>query len=110
LGRSHYVNGKFIASDLCLVLTKKERSKYIINMEFYNIYLKAIREKLVSDLADGTSKLTINKKMLEEYFVEYVPIDVQNKYVEDHLPKYLEIRKQLEDAEKLLEEGIKKIL
>lgn len=110
LGRSHYANGKFIASNLCLILTKKKKPKYEINMEFYNIYFKAIREQLVADLADGTSKLTINPTMLGEYFIEYVPIDIQNKYVEEHLPKYQKIMKQLEEAERLMEEGIKNIL
>lgn len=110
LGKSHYVNGKFIASNLCLILTKKKKPKYEINMEFYNIYFKAIRDKLVADLADGTSKLTINPLELEEYFIEYISIDIQNKYVEDNLPNYQEIKKKLEEAERIMEDGIKYIL
>jgi type I restriction enzyme M protein len=34
LGRTHYVNGKFIASNLCLILTPKS-DKYPVNLEFY---------------------------------------------------------------------------
>lgn len=34
LGRTHYVNGKFIASNLCLVLTPKNKDEYPINLEF----------------------------------------------------------------------------
>ena len=34
LGRSHYVNGKFIASNLCLVLTSKHDPKYPIDFNF----------------------------------------------------------------------------
>jgi len=110
LGRSHYVNGKFIVSNLCFVLTKKNNPKYEINMEFYNIYFKAIREQLVADLADGTSKLTIIPTVLEEYFIEYIPIDIQNKYIEAHLPKYRELQKKFADAERLMKKGMKDIL
>lgn len=110
LGRSHYVNGKFIASNLCLILTKKKETKYEINLEFYNIYFKAIRDQLVADLADGTSKLTISPTVLVEYFVEYIPIEVQNKYVSDHLSKYKKVLESLKEAEKVLEDEIKYIL
>jgi hypothetical protein len=33
LGRSHYVNGKFIASNLCIVLTPKNQNTYPINLQ-----------------------------------------------------------------------------
>lgn len=110
LGRSHYINGRFIASNLCLILKKKKKSKYEINMEFYNIYFKAIRDQLVADISDGTSKLTMSPTLLEEYFIEYIPIEIQNKYVEEYLSKYKEIKKVLEDVEKRAEDGIKSIL
>ncbi|WP_298034321.1 N-6 DNA methylase [uncultured Desulfovibrio sp.] len=100
LGRTHYVNGKFIASNLCYILTSKNNEKYPINMEFYNIYFSAIRETIVSNLADGTSKLTIDKKSLSEYLIEYIPIDIQNSYVISHMEKYkkaLDELKQIKD-------------
>ena len=43
-----------------LDFNKKKNSKYEVNMEFYNVYFRAIRKQLVDDLADGTSKLTIS--------------------------------------------------
>lgn len=110
LGRSHYVKGKFITSNLCLLLTKKKDSAYELNMEFYNIYFKAIREQLVADLAEGSSKMIIDPTVFEEYYIEYIPIDVQNNYVSEHLPSYLKIKKQYEEAEKKMEDGIKNIL
>ncbi|SUT86663.1 Type I restriction modification DNA specificity domain [Actinobacillus ureae] len=89
LGRTHYINGKFIASNLCYILTSKNNEKYPINMEFYNIYFSAIRETIVSNLADETSKLTIDKTSLSEYLIEYIPIDIPMLY---HIWK--NIRKQ----------------
>lgn len=110
LGRSHYVKGKFIASNLCLILTKKKNSDYEINLEFYNIYFNSIREQLVSDLADGTSKLTISPNLLEEYYVEYIPIEIQKQYVDEHVSKYKKILEKLKEVEKGMKEGIKNIL
>jgi type I restriction enzyme M protein len=99
LGRSHYVKGKFTASNLCLVLTSKKNSPYKINLEFYNWYFAAIRKKVVSDLADGTSKLTISKPDLEKYYIDYIPIENQNNLVENKIKKYDQLKKNLNDAE-----------
>ena len=79
LGRAHYYKGKFIASTLCLVLTPKNNKKYPIDLEFYSYYLMSIRKQLVSDLADGTSKLTISKDALDDYLIEYFDIKKQIK-------------------------------
>lgn len=70
LGRTHYVNGKFIASNLCLVLQPKNK-KYKIDLKFYKFYFDSIRTRLRADLADGTSKLTIDPNDLMEYYIEY---------------------------------------
>ena len=85
LGRAHYVSGKFTASNLCLVLTPRDESEYALNLEFYAQYLNAIREQVVSDLADGTSKLTIKEGDLVDYLIEYVPITNQNSFVKDQI-------------------------
>ena len=77
LGRAHYVNGKFIASTLCLILTPKNPQKYPIDLEFYSQYLMAIREKIVVALRNGTSKLTIKPEELDEYPIEYFSIEEQ---------------------------------
>ena len=94
LGRSHYVNGKFIASNLCIILTPK-------NVQFYNIYLNAIRKRIVNELADGTSKLTISADDLMNYYVEYFHIDKQNELVEYYnktiVPLQNELNKEKEN-------------
>lgn len=77
LGRAHYVNGKFIASNLCLILTPKNKSKYPIDLEFYSYYLMSIRKKIVGALADGMSKLTIDADELSKYPIEYFDIKEQ---------------------------------
>lgn len=40
LGRTHYVNGKFIASDLCFILTPKKEYISKVNLRFYSFFLK----------------------------------------------------------------------
>lgn len=96
LGRSHYVNGKFIASNLCLILTPKNDPEYPINVCFYNIYLNSIRKRIVRELSDGTSKLTISKNDLENYYIEYFPIDIQNEIADS----YIDINKKQKELEK----------
>lgn len=40
LGRTHYVDGKFISSDLCFILTPKDEDKYPLNLAFFiTLYL-----------------------------------------------------------------------
>ena len=101
LGRSHYVNGKFIASNLCLILTPKSNPEYPINVCFYNIYLNSIRKRVVRELSDGTSKLTISKRDLLNYYVEYFPIGIQNDVVE-HYNDIAKKQKELEVAKRKL--------
>ena len=103
LGRSHYVNGKFIASNLCIVLTPKNQEKYPINLQFYNTYLNNLRKKIVSDLADGTSKLTIGKTLFKQYYIDYIEKDIQDEFVKNHITKYKEkvneLKKLVQKAE-----------
>lgn len=103
LGRSHYINGKFVASNLCLVLTPKDQTKYPVNMEFYNCYFASFRKQIVSDLADGTSKLTIDANSFKKYYIDYVPHADQLKFVNTKLNAfkktenaYLAAKKQIE--------------
>lgn len=100
LGRTHYVNGKFISSNLCYILTSKNNKDYPINLEFYHLYFSAIREQITSDLADGTSKLTIDKTALKNYLIEYIPIEVQQDYVKKHLERYRKAIEQLNQVKK----------
>ena len=110
LGRCHYVNGKFIASNLCLILTSRENKEYPINLQFYNMYLNAIRKKIANELADGTSKLTISSKDLMEYYVEYYPIDLQNSMVEYYNKNVMPAKIELEKAKAEMSSKIKALL
>lgn len=74
LGRTHYVNGKFIASDLCFILTSKIDCNYKLYKEIFYVY----KNRMVSDLATGTSKKAINIKNFSNYLVPYSNIDIQN--------------------------------
>ncbi len=109
LGRSHYVSGQFIASNLCLVLTLKE-SKYEINIQFYSYYLESLRKIIVSDLADGTSKLTISKDDLAEYYIEYIPKEKQDNFVEQNVKNLLKLKAQIETAENKLKASLQNLL
>ncbi len=105
LGKSQYVNGKFTPSNLCVVLTQKNE-KYPVNLKFYNWYLEAIRKQLVSDLADGTSKLTIPRDdLLPDYYIEYFPIEEQDRFVEKYIVPYEKLQQRLKlEEEKLKDE------
>lgn len=110
LGKSQYIYGKFIASNLCLVLTPKENKKYPINLQFYNWYLEAIRKQIVADLADGTSKLTIGEIPLNNYYLEYIPIEEQNRFVKEHVSKYSEAKNELIKVKNELMDDLFKII
>lgn len=93
LGRAHYFNGKFIASDLCQILKPADNKKYPIDLEFYSYYLMSIRKQIISDLADGTSKLSIRVPDLDNYLIEYFPYEKQLQYKKDIKRKIEEINK-----------------
>ena len=61
LGRTHYVSGKFIASDLCFILQPKAEFKEKINLKFYYEYFNFIKDDLVFKTATGSAKKAINK-------------------------------------------------
>lgn len=105
LGRTHYANGKFIASNLCLILTPKT-SRYPIDLKFYKFYFDSIRTQLRSDLADGTSKLTIDPTDLMEYYIEYIPYDEQIAFRDKNILPYEQLVKQLGEAEVALQNNI----
>jgi len=106
LGRSHYVNGKFIASNLCLILTPKNPNEYPINLQFYNRYFSNLRKKIVSDIADGVAKLTLGKPALKEYYIDYIPFTQQNDFVNKHIIKYTEKVNELKNLIKESEDKI----
>ena len=110
LCKSQYVNGKFIPSNLVAVLTPTEKNKDKINMQFYNEYLNKIRDDIVDSLASGTSKLTINTDYLKDYYIEMFPIEVQNKFVENNLKKYIKEKENLITLEEELDSKLNDIL
>ena len=72
LGRTHYVNGKFISSDLCFILTPKKELKF--DLLFYYRLFNFLRRDIVKKTATGTSKLAINQTNFGAYrlpFFEY---------------------------------------
>lgn len=79
LGRTHYVNGKFIVSDLCFILTPKKEYISKINLRFYSFYFNTYRERIVKATATGTSKLAINRKSFSNYQIYLVDIERQNQ-------------------------------
>lgn len=79
------------------MLTPKFNSEYPINVCFYSIYLNSIRKQIVRELSDGTSKLTISKRDLLNYYVEYFPIDIQNEIVSSY-NDVAKRKKELEEA------------
>lgn len=109
LGRCHYVNGKFIASNLCLILTPRDENEYPINMQFYSLYLNSMRQVIRDDIADGTSKLTIGVPDLNDYLIEYIPIETQNKIAKEYQEEILPLRKELEDRITNFENQMKKL-
>ena len=92
LGRTHYVNGKFIASDLCFILTPKTKYKENINLRFYFYYFNTFRAQIVRDTATGTSKLAINRKTFANYKIHLTNIEKQT-----NLLNHLEAVQQLVD-------------
>lgn len=110
LGQCHHVNGKFIASDLCFILTPQINSEYEVNLEFYTYYFNSIKNQLVSDLAEGTSKLTIDDVLLSEYYIDYIPIEKQLNFIDTVGKKHRLAQKNLEKIEKELSIKIKKIV
>ena len=79
LGRTHYVNGKFISSDLCFIITPKNENKYPIDLKFYHIIFNTFKEDIVKNTKAGTSKEAIGLKSFGNYKLPYFDINVQKE-------------------------------
>lgn len=75
LGRTHYVKGKFISSDLCFILTPKKDLK--LDLSFYHRLFNFLRQDIVKKTATGTSKLAINQTKFGAYKLPYFDYDHQ---------------------------------
>ena len=82
LGRTHYVDGKFISSDLCYILTPKDEEKYPLNLSFYHFVFNSLRAVLVAATKSGTSKESINQKNFKKYELPYFDIEQQDLWIE----------------------------
>lgn len=80
LGRVHYVNGKFIASDLCFILTPKDSINTPVDLNLYSHIFNITKDDLVKKTATGTSKLSINKTNFGNYLIPYFDVEKQEKY------------------------------
>jgi type I restriction enzyme, S subunit len=106
LGRTHYVTGKFISSDLCFILTPREEVKEHVFLQFYYYYFNFSREKLVGDLKKGTTKIAINRSDFSNYPILLPGLDIQLDTYEkmekmNGFVKMMETMKQ--DSEKLMQ-------
>lgn len=79
LGRTHYVNGKFISSDLCFIITPKDPYKYPIDIQFYHLIFNEFKEEIVRNTKSGTSKEAIGLTVFGNYELPYFGIEKQKK-------------------------------
>ena len=91
LGRTHYVSGKFIASDLCFILTPKNGLK--LDLKFYHHLFNFIREDIVQKTATGTSKLAINRTNFGEHLIPFFDYEHQLAF-RDQLEALVSIKEQ----------------
>jgi type I restriction enzyme S subunit len=86
LGRTHYVNGKFISSDLCFIITPKDNTQYPIDLKFYHLVFNELKDEIVRNTKAGTSKEAIGLGSFGKYELPYLNIETQekirNQYVE----------------------------
>lgn len=109
LGRTHYVNGKFIASNLCLVLRNKNNPDYPINLKFYNYYFQSIRSQIVKSLKSGKSKKTISSNYFKKFKIDYIPYKKQLEFLEQ-VESFNEIEQKYIQARKDFEEKIENLI
>jgi type I restriction enzyme M protein len=79
LGRTHYVNGKFIASDLCFILTPLQEHEGKIDLHYYNNYFVLMRDEVIKALARGAAKKAINQRNFKKYKVPFPDYPTQIK-------------------------------
>ncbi|MEA1954473.1 MAG: restriction endonuclease subunit S [Campylobacterota bacterium] len=82
LGRTHYVNGQFITSDLCYILIPKDSEKYPMDLKFYHFVFNSLKEEIVKNTKSGTSKEAINQTNLRNHEIPYFDIKQQHLWIE----------------------------
>lgn len=111
LGRTHYVNDKFIASDLCFILTPREEFKDRIELKLYYHYFNFNKEEIVKATATGTSKKAINQTNFSNYEIDYIENQKEAlKKIEGVLPSVTKLSTIIDRNNFLLEKMIGNIL
>ncbi len=77
LGRTHYVNGKFVSSDLCFIITPKDPKNLPVDLKFYHILFNELKDEIVRNTKAGTSKEAIGLGSFGKYELPYFDIDTQ---------------------------------
>jgi type I restriction enzyme S subunit len=77
LGRTHYVNGKFISSDLCFIITPIDQENLPVDLKFYHILFNELKDEIVRNTKAGTSKEAIGLGSFGKYQLPYFDIDTQ---------------------------------
>ena len=96
LGRTHYVNGKFISSDLCFIITPKDPKNYPIDLKFYHIIFNELKNDIVKNTKAGTSKEAIGMKSFGNYCLPYFEINQQIE-IKQQFEKMLSINKGIDN-------------
>jgi type I restriction enzyme S subunit len=81
LGRTHYVDGKFISSDLCYILTPKDEQRHPLNLAFYHFVFNSLRPAIVKATKSGTSKESINQSNFNKFELPYFDIEQQDLWI-----------------------------
>lgn len=71
------MNGKFISSDLCFIITPKDLDKYPIDLKFYHLIFLAFKDEIVRNTKSGTSKESIGLTVFGKYELPYFDIEKQ---------------------------------
>ncbi len=79
LGRTHYVNGKFISSDLCFIITPKDNKDLPVDLKFYHLLFNSLRDEIVRNTKAGTSKEAIGLTSFGKYEIPYFSIEKQKE-------------------------------
>jgi type I restriction enzyme S subunit len=86
LGRTHYVNGKFVSSDLCFIITAKDPINFPIDLKFYHMIFNEFKNDIVNSTKKGTSKEAIGMSAFGNYELPYFgfekQIETKNQFVD----------------------------
>lgn len=114
LGRTHYVNGKFVSSDLCFIITPKDQKNIPVDLKFYHILFNELKDEIVRNTKAGTSKEAIGLASFGKYELPYFDIDTQidikNRFVNSEKIKSnltTELIQQLNLVKKLRQQFLK---